>query len=371
MLKLAAAAAASGSRLEDAWWDERLREAVLPLLTAAGQTAIESALDRLWSTDPRGYDALADALESSVECAEIEYEGRAHDALMFVAPLLAWSRGGVASGPLRAADVEALRVQLGAHVFAADARVSLVNRLFTPEQLPAAYHDEHDLAKALFKAAAGSGVHTVRPDRVPEPLDFVSDSRYLLGAVLVPKGAPLFAWQEDQARLDSARDAWDAQAREVLASFLTGARFELLTPGAFYSTLRRVDQVSREYHLTAGVEYLVAALGVPASELSASIAPFHEDDLVEYRIGLTQGRNDAIFHGVTWPVLADSDVEAAPARIRELLVKAGVAQIHEHEHRFPVEFCDDCGAPLFPNRQGETVHAELPEDRTVGTVSLH
>jgi hypothetical protein len=27
-----------------------------------------------------------------------------------------------------------------------------------------------------------------------------------------------------------------------------------------------------------------------------------------------------------------------------------------------MEFCDDCGAPLFPDREGELVHAEMPED---------
>jgi uncharacterized protein YuzB (UPF0349 family) len=26
-----------------------------------------------------------------------------------------------------------------------------------------------------------------------------------------------------------------------------------------------------------------------------------------------------------------------------------------------LEYCDDCGAPLYPNPEGEPVHAELPE----------
>jgi uncharacterized protein YuzB (UPF0349 family) len=31
--------------------------------------------------------------------------------------------------------------------------------------------------------------------------------------------------------------------------------------------------------------------------------------------------------------------------------------------RFPLEYCDDCGAPLYPNPDGEPVHAELPEEQ--------
>ncbi|CAN5247986.1 DUF2863 family protein [soil metagenome] len=371
LLKLAVAASTAGSRLEDLFWDQQLREAVLPLLSSSGQATVESALDRLWSSNPRGYDILADVLESTIESTTVEIDGQRFDCLMFIAPLLAWSRGSIASGLLRAADAEALRVQLAAHVLADGARVAVVNRLFTPEQLPASYHDEHELAKALFKSATGSGVHTLRADRVPAPLEFVSDARYVVGAVVVPHGQAVFAWQQDPARLDTARLAWDEQGRGVLASVLAGSPFELMLPGAFYSSLRRVDQASREYHLSAGVAFLGAVLGSEPASLSASVAPFYEDELVEYRIGLTLGRNEEIFHGVTWPILSEADVETAPARIREVLEKAGVTQFFEHEHRFPLEFCDDCGAPLFPNPQGETVHAELPEDRTVTAVSLH
>jgi hypothetical protein len=371
LLKIASAAATAGSRLEDDFWDRQLREAISPLLVASGQATIEAALDRLWTANPRGYDTLADVLESTIESSTVEAEGEAWDCLMFVAPLLGWSRSSIASGPLRAADVEALRVQLAAHVLADGAQVAIVNRLFTPEQLPATYHEEHELAKALFKAAAGSGVHTVRTDRVPEALEFVSDSRYLIGAARVRRGTPVFAWQQDPARHDVARESWAQQGHAALAAMMAGTQFEMLLPGAFYSTLRRVDQASREYHLRAGVAFLGAVIGSEPSKLSASIAPFYEDELVEYRVGLTLGRNEAIFHGVTWPILSEADIENAPQQIREILEKAGVTQVHEHEHRFPLEFCDDCGAPLFPNLQGETVHAELPEDRTVPAASLH
>ncbi|SBT09802.1 hypothetical protein PROAA_3470002 [Candidatus Propionivibrio aalborgensis] len=42
-----------------------------------------------------------------------------------------------------------------------------------------------------------------------------------------------------------------------------------------------------------------------------------------------------------------------------------------HGQRFPFEFCDDCGAPLYPNTEGETVHAELPEQSNAPSQTLH
>jgi hypothetical protein len=29
---------------------------------------------------------------------------------------------------------------------------------------------------------------------------------------------------------------------------------------------------------------------------------------------------------------------------------------------FPLEYCDDCGAPMFPNAAGHVVHTEPPEE---------
>ncbi|NDD76609.1 MAG: DUF2863 family protein, partial [Betaproteobacteria bacterium] len=44
--------------------------------------------------------------------------------------------------------------------------------------------------------------------------------------------------------------------------------------------------------------------------------------------------------------------------LREL----GVNDIRVHAGCSEPEFCDDCGSPLYPNSEGEVVHAEMPED---------
>ena len=63
-----------------------------------------------------------------------------------------------------------------------------------------------------------------------------------------------------------------------------------------------------------------------------------------------------------------ADIEGASglgdmALIEATLREAGVASVLMLDQRFPLEFCDDCGAPLYPNPEGEPVHAELPEEQ--------
>jgi uncharacterized protein YuzB (UPF0349 family) len=36
-----------------------------------------------------------------------------------------------------------------------------------------------------------------------------------------------------------------------------------------------------------------------------------------------------------------------------------------------MEYCEDCGAPLYPTLDGELVHAELPEESEPAGQHLH
>jgi uncharacterized protein YuzB (UPF0349 family) len=38
---------------------------------------------------------------------------------------------------------------------------------------------------------------------------------------------------------------------------------------------------------------------------------------------------------------------------------------------FTPEYCEDCGAPLFANSDGEIVHAELPEEADTQAAHFH
>jgi hypothetical protein len=57
-----------------------------------------------------------------------------------------------------------------------------------------------------------------------------------------------------------------------------------------------------------------------------------------------------------------NDDESPIKKICDALKEAGVEDVFRHAVLFSPELCDDCGAPLFPDRHGEVVHAEMPED---------
>lgn len=110
--------------------------------------------------------------------------------------------------------------------------------------------------------------------------------------------------------------------------------------------------------------FLGTSLDAPASNLRAVIAPFWENQLEEYRIGITLRGREEVVHGVVWPLLGVEDENGeGVAQIESVLRECGVNDILVLEHRFPLEYCDDCGAPLYPSPEGEVVHAEMPAEQ--------
>ena len=124
--------------------------------------------------------------------------------------------------------------------------------------------------------------------------------------------------------------------------------------------------------LRASVAFLQTTLGKPAESFRAVIGGFHDKRLEEYRIAFGPRDSDAIFHGVIWPLLGSEDETTEVAgEVEALLRESGIKEIIIHEQQFPFEFCDDCGAPLYPNAEGDTVHAELPEQQNAPSQTLH
>ena len=133
---------------------------------------------------------------------------------------------------------------------------------------------------------------------------------------------------------------------------------------AFHAAVRDADRASRPWSLRSAVAFLQTVLTQPATELRAVVAPFHDRQLEEYRVGFTLRNASDVVHGVVWPLLDNEDEQDIPSQIEATLREAGVPNVMLLDQRFPVEFCDDCGAPLYPNPEGEPVHAELPEEQT-------
>jgi hypothetical protein len=360
LIRLAGQLSQSASRLEDAFWESRLTTLVERLLADNDEAALNAALDHLYGAGGRAYDELADMVES---CSEIRHNENA-DVVLIAVPVLAWSRFTIPSGAVAADSLASIRAQLHGHVLAKDAKLGLADFLFSPDQLPQSYCDTAQLAEKLAKAALHGRDLKLDPQQMAETVPFLSDVRYLLGAVAAPRGAPLFRWQEDDGSRADALKHWRAQGGEAIRPLLPACATELLLPQAYHAAAREADRASRPYSLRAGVAFLQTTLNMAASQLRAIVAPYYDRELEEYRIGFTRTDAGDVIHGVVWPML-DSEDDAADtaAQIEAVLREAGVGEVVMLDHRFPLEYCDDCGAPLYPNPEGEPVHAELPEEQ--------
>lgn len=360
LIRLAGQLAQSASRLEDAFWEARLGSLIDRLLADSDEAALNAALDHLYSAGGRAYDELADMVES---CSEIRRAETA-DVLLIAVPVLAWSRLTIPSGAIAADNLVSLRAQLHGHVLAKDARLGLADFLFSPDQLPQSYCDTAQLAEKLAKAALHDRDLKLDKQQMPETIPFLSDTRYLLGAVAAPRGTPLFRWQEEDGNRADALKHWRVQGGDAIRPLLPACAIELLLPQAYHAAAREADRASRAYSLRAAVAFLQTTLNLAASDLRAIVAPYYDRDLEEYRIGFTKSDASEVIHGVVWPILDnEDDATDTAAQIEAVLREAGVGEVLVLDHRFPLEYCDDCGAPLYPNPEGEPVHAELPEEQ--------
>ena len=368
LVKMARRLSESGSRLEDQLWQRRLIETINDRLARRSDDAIESALDDLARTSQRAYDDLADLAESCAESTQVQIDGKAHDVLLLAMPLLAWSRYKLPATTLSSSVLDNLRTQLSGHLVARPARVAVADYLFAIDQLPEAFSDVRRLTEQLGDAVAESIVLHVDPKKLREPVGMLADTRYLVAAIAAPAGGPLFHWQElgvDPDAKIAALSAFREQAAAVLQPVLTGCRFRVLSPTAFHSALRFADRELRQFSLEAAVSYLKLAYDFAPQALSAASGLFEDPQGnagAEVRIGLAKAADDdEVVEGVVWPLLGD-DEETTLEEVEKALQALGVNRAVMHTHRFPLEFCDDCGAPLFPNAAGHVVHAEPPEE---------
>lgn len=363
LIRLASNLSLSGSRVEDTFWERRLSGAVERLLADGDESALNAALDHLYGVGGRAYDELADMVEHCAESHRHEIVGGGgQDVLLIAAPVLAWSRFAIPAGPISPEVLETLRVQLRAHVLAENVRFGLADFFFSPDQLPQSYCETAALAEKLGKAALHGRDLKLDPAQMPETMNFLSDTRYLIGAVCAPAGAPLFRWQEEDGNRADALKQWRAQGGEALRPLLPACAIEPLLPQSFHAAVREADRASRPYSLRSAVAFLQTTLNVPAANLRAVVAPYYDRQLEEFRIGFTLGEATEVVHGVVWPLLENEDEAAElPGQIEGVLREAGLRDVLVLDHRFPLEYCDDCGAPLYPNPEGEPVHAEMPE----------
>lgn len=383
----ALALAASGSRMEDLFWESQLEQVLGRLLRTGNQNALDAALDHLQQNNGDAYGALADQLESHSESARVGTEdepGPAWDILLVAAPVLAWTRYTIPSGPIKADVAATLQNHLQAHVLASGAQVALAPYLYSIDQLPRTHCETWRLTQLLAQSAVGGTPPRINAGNLPETAPILADPRFLLAAVAVQRGTAMFRWQEDdthRAERGQCEEQWARQAGPNLALLLPGCELECLLPDAYYASCREADERIRPHTIRTALSYLQDTLSLTPPELRAVVAGFGEQRIDEYRIGLTERGSNDVIYGVVWPLYGRENGEAGNEvgeaegglidEVVALLKDCGITEIRKHPGRFDPEYCDDCGVPLYPDPLGEIVHAEMPDGAEPSTPQFH
>ncbi|HXZ50038.1 MAG TPA: DUF2863 family protein [Usitatibacter sp.] len=377
LIALANGLNASGSLTEDRFWETQMSSLVAKLLDNGNDAPIDSALDHLYQTNLGAYDTLIELVENESESVVAMQGDRAWQGLLVAAPIVAWSKYSIASGGIPREAAQTLRVQLQAHVLAQEARATLVPYLYSIDQLPRHFSELRRLTAKLAEAAIAGEAPKLELARLPETAHLLADTRFVIACAVVPRGQALFRWQEDasgHAGRAGSLEQWIAQARPTIAKLLPGCVFECLLPDAYYVNCRESDRRVRPFGIRAAVAFLENALKVRPADLQAVVGGFGEERVDEYRIAFSPQGDTEVAHGVVWPLYGREDETARPGPMDEVvaqLTECGVTEVKKLSGTFTPEYCEDCGAPLFANAEGEIVHAELPEEADTQTAHFH
>ncbi len=380
----------ASSFTESEYARRRLQELASSLVRRGRQTVLSQAGEYLFNTDMEAYNCLLEVVESYCESAVIT-EGHYHSQFLMVAiPFLVWTRYTIPSGGLDATVYQALNDAFR-HIMLADGvQMSLSPVLYAIDRMPMEPVEVYR-ASQQFIESLKTGEPYILPNK-QETVPFMADGRFLLAGVMADRDSPIFSWQavadptDMEARKNEVLQLWKQAALPLMTQILPGCHIDCLLPGGFFNACRKTDQEIRPVAVRAAVQYLEYALGVPAQALGAVIGGFGKDSsgnqVEEYRISFYHPKDRKIVYGITWPIYGVEEIESmsmptllenhpslAKAKagmqllaIFQLLRELGVQFEKTPVERFIMEYCDDCGAPLFADTRGELVHAEMPED---------
>ena len=368
--------AASGSRVEDDFWETKLSDRLLRLLHAQNQNAIESALDQTLKINPIAFDCLAENAETLAETLTIDHEGQSWDVVLIAIPIIARTRYNIPSGKLSSESITTTGNFLHEQIVAQHSRIALVPWLYSIDQMPHSHCQTRQLLEKLATAAVNAHEIKLELRDMPETIPVLADPRYIVGAVAAPSKGPIFRWQEDSPRRQERSiclQNWQLGMQETIASVMPGCEFELSLPEAYFTNCREADRKIRPLSILAAVNYLEATLNVLPSRLSCIVAGFGPEQCDEYRVSFALKGSKKVIYGVVWPLydretvandsINDTSAEASPAReIYDTIKASGIDDQFRHAELFNPEMCEDCGAAMFVDRIGEIVHPEMPED---------
>jgi len=244
--------AASGSQLEDRFWEERLHNRLLKLLKSHHQNIIDTALDQTFRINTVAFEVLADTAETLAESMSLEHDGKTWDALLLAMPIVAHTRYQIPSGPLPVSIVEAAAAAMQKSIAAEGTQLAIIPWLYSIDQMPHSHTQTRSLLETLANAAVSGGDMKLELRDMSETIAVLADPRFILAVIVAPKDQPIFRWQMDgpqrQERGVSLIE-WQTAMYEPLVSLLPGCEFELLLPEAYFTNCRLADKHVRPLRL--------------------------------------------------------------------------------------------------------------------------
>ena len=362
---LAESLADSASWLEKSFWERQLLTLCQRTLAEGDEKSLEGAIERLYKSSGVAYEALLDTIEAACETRfALEDKKHLYDAQLFAMPVMVWSRFSLPTCRIPGDILTALHRALGEQIMAPDTRYSIADSLLSSEQMPGNYVGTYALCgKILHDFLAGQTSCLVSHDHLDENTSFLADARYLIGIVTAKTGSPLFRWQTEGLMRESVQSQWDSVATDIMRPVLLTCASQWLLPSPFHSALRQTDAAIRQYALNAALAWLGTTINIEASAITVIIAPFYDIELLEYRISFILPTSPRVAHGCVWQLTEYEDEQTdVPRQIERTLRDNGATRIKVLEEHFRMEYCYDCGSPLFVDGEGELVHAEFPEE---------
>ncbi len=361
----------SGSRAEDRFWNSKLEKEIKGRLIEMDEFSLNAALDKLSERESRAHEELADAIEGSVEYERVIDGNSNTDTLLIAIPLIAWSRLGLSTKILKNNQLNEIKKALKSHVLSNETNISIANFLFSPDQLPESFVETRNLRISISSCLPDKHFH-VDVKNLKETTKYLADQRYFLGVVSAPSGKPIFQWQDGISSKDEILVAWKKVGGKVISKIMPQCAYELILPRAYYVACRDADRSSRQFSIEASIDYLSSSLAISSDSLIATVGGCYNRHLEEYRISFSTKNSDKVIHGVIWPLLGPEDeLSDIIDEVVYCLKKCGVTHCETLTQRLPMEYCEECGSPLYPNIEGEMTHAEFPESDDESTHNLH
>ena len=385
LMALTEALALSGSRVEDIYWENHITAVLNKLLKGKANRHIESALEALVPERMAAYEILVEMAETCSESIALTVADQDYDVLLFSAPLLVWTRYQLPlPSAITAKDKTLITQALHDHVLAPDVKLALLPEIVSFEQMPQTFHETARLTQQLGQMALGKKTATpeIRPMANTEGM--LADARFIIGAIAVPKGQPVFCWQTSGENIVAERLAcltrWEATIAPVLQTRYTACSIDFVQPDAYYINSREADRRIRPLALKSAVIWLQNAANLRGTELQAAILGCGETMVEEYRVGFTTRHSNQVIYGCVWPILSKEEAAAIqgdlqqpsiPEEIAAYLAEVGVTDVKQLSGLGTTEICEDCGAPFFPNALGEMMHPELPDETDLEPRHFH